>query len=59
MAPLAESLAGRVQVEHVPDAATARGLLESILRPGDVVLVKGSNAIGLARVVQALAGEIA
>jgi UDP-N-acetylmuramoyl-tripeptide--D-alanyl-D-alanine ligase len=59
MAPLAESLAGRVQVEHVPDAATARGLLESILRPGDVVLVQGSNAIGLARVVQALAGEIA
>jgi UDP-N-acetylmuramoyl-tripeptide--D-alanyl-D-alanine ligase len=59
MAPLAESLAGKVQVEHVPDAATARGLLESMLRPGDVVLVKGSNAIGLASVVRALAGEIA
>ena len=59
MTPLAESLAGKVQVEHVPDAATARGLLESMLRPGDAVLVKGSNAIGLARVVQALAGEFA
>ncbi len=59
MAPLAESLAGRARVEHVADAATARGLLETMLRPGDVVLVKGSNAIGLARVVQALAGEFA
>jgi len=28
-----------------------------MLRPGDAVLVKGSNAIGLARVVQALAGD--
>ncbi|WBO23387.1 UDP-N-acetylmuramoyl-tripeptide--D-alanyl-D-alanine ligase [Sphingomonas abietis] len=59
MAPLAESLAGHAQVEHVPDAATAQGLLEQMLRPGDAVLVKGSNAIGLARVVQALAGEFA
>jgi UDP-N-acetylmuramoyl-tripeptide--D-alanyl-D-alanine ligase len=59
MTPLAESLAGHVQVAHVPDAATARDRLEQMLRPGDTVLVKGSNAIGLARVVSALAGEFA
>jgi UDP-N-acetylmuramoyl-tripeptide--D-alanyl-D-alanine ligase len=59
MTPLAESLAGRVHVEHVADAATARLALEQMLRPGDAVLVKGSNAIGLARVVSALAGEFA
>jgi UDP-N-acetylmuramoyl-tripeptide--D-alanyl-D-alanine ligase len=57
MAPLAESLAGHVEVAHVADAATAQARLESILRPGDAVLVKGSNAIGLASVVRALARE--
>jgi UDP-N-acetylmuramoyl-tripeptide--D-alanyl-D-alanine ligase len=57
MRPLAESLAGRIEVDHVADAATARERLEDMLRPGDAVLVKGSNAIGLARVVQALAGD--
>ena len=59
MAPLAESLAGHMDVAHVADAATAKDRLAEMLRPGDAVLVKGSNAIGLARVVQALAGEIA
>lgn len=57
MTPLAESLAGRVPVAHVADAAAARDALEAILRPGDAVLVKGSNAIGLARVVAAFAEE--
>ncbi len=57
MAPLAESLAGRIAVAHVADAAAARDRLAEMLRPGDAVLVKGSNAIGLARVVQALAGD--
>ncbi len=57
MAPLAESLAGRIQVDHVPDATAARDALAGMLRPGDAVLIKGSNAIGLARVVSALAHE--
>lgn len=57
MAPLAESLAGLVDVAHVADAAAAKDRLVEMLRPGDAVLVKGSNAIGLARVVAALAGE--
>ncbi|HEY0271243.1 MAG TPA: UDP-N-acetylmuramoyl-tripeptide--D-alanyl-D-alanine ligase [Sphingomonas sp.] len=62
MAPLvealgAESLAGRIDVAHVADAATAKDRLAEMLRPGDAVLVKGSNAIGLAGVVHALARE--
>ncbi|MDB5737242.1 MAG: UDP-N-acetylmuramoylalanyl-D-glutamyl-2,6-diaminopimelate--D-alanyl-D-alanine ligase, partial [Sphingomonas bacterium] len=57
MAPLAESLAGRIDVAHVADAAAARARLVEIIRPGDAVLVKGSNAIGLASVVHALARE--
>ena len=55
MAPLAESLAGRIDVTHVADATAAQRHLADMLRPGDAVLVKGSNAIGLARVVTALA----
>ncbi len=57
MTPLAESLAGHVDVAHVADAAAAKDRLAEMLRPGDAVLVKGSNAIGLARVIAALAGE--
>ncbi len=38
----------------VPDAEAARRQLPDLLRPGDVVLVKGSRALGLERVVQAL-----
>ncbi|GLZ00491.1 UDP-N-acetylmuramoyl-tripeptide--D-alanyl-D-alanine ligase [Actinoplanes sp. NBRC 103695] len=36
-----------VEAEHVPDAATALALLHPRLAPGDVVLMKGSNAVGL------------
>jgi len=56
--PLAESLAGRIEVEQCADAATAKARLAELLRPGDAVLVKGSNAIGLGRVVETLAGDI-
>ena len=39
----------------VPDAAAARSWLADRLRPGDVVLVKGSRAAGLGPLAQALA----
>ncbi len=48
---------------HVSDAQAAVDLLRSELRPGDVVLVKASRAVGLERVAQALLegteGEVA
>ncbi len=57
---LAERLEGKVEVRHVPDATAARDSLPSFLAPGDVILIKGSNAIGLGGLVQALcAGQFA
>ena len=40
-----------------PDGETALALVEPLLRVGDVVLVKGSRAVGLERVVAGLAGD--
>ncbi|MFS0737325.1 UDP-N-acetylmuramoyl-tripeptide--D-alanyl-D-alanine ligase [Sphingomonas sp. 1P06PA] len=58
MAALATALEGRVDFEHVADAATALDRLRSMLAAGDAVLVKGSNAIGLGRIVDALRAGI-
>ena len=55
MAPLADALAGKMDCRHVADAASAMACLVDDLRGGDVVLVKGSNAVGLSAVVAALA----
>ena len=41
----------------VPDAEAAARLLHNRLRPGDVVLVKGSRVTGLERVAAALLGD--
>jgi len=57
MAPLAQALEGRLEVVHVADAAAAARHVLGLLAPGDAVLVKGSNAYGLSRVVDAL-GEV-
>lgn len=59
MAPLAEVLEGRIDFVHVPTAAAALEVLPGMLAPGDAVLVKGSNGVGLSRLVAALAGGIA
>lgn len=59
MAALAEVLEGRVQFVHVADAAAARTELKRLLESGDVVLIKGSNSVGLSAVVAALAGGTA
>jgi UDP-N-acetylmuramoyl-tripeptide--D-alanyl-D-alanine ligase len=56
MKPLAEALEGEVEIVHVPDAATARDRLTATLDAGDVVLIKGSNGVGLSALVAALAG---
>ncbi|MBD8468921.1 UDP-N-acetylmuramoyl-tripeptide--D-alanyl-D-alanine ligase [Sphingomonas sp. CFBP 8765] len=56
MAPLARALEGKVETVHVGDAAAALTSLRTILAPGDAVLIKGSNGVGLARVVTSLGG---
>jgi UDP-N-acetylmuramyl pentapeptide synthase len=42
------------EVRSVPDAATAAELVPELIQPGDVVLVKGSLAVGLEAVCRAL-----
>ena len=54
MAPLARALEGRVELIHVNGAEAALEQLRALLAPGDAVLVKGSNGVGLSRVVAAL-----
>lgn len=49
--------AGLVAVELAGDADEAARVLGARLRPGDVVLVKGSRGVGLDRTVAALLGE--
>jgi UDP-N-acetylmuramoyl-tripeptide--D-alanyl-D-alanine ligase len=56
MRPLAQALEGTVDFVHVADAASALERARDSVRPGDVVLVKGSNGVGLARVVAGLSG---
>ena len=56
MAPLAKVLGPRIRIAHVPDAAAALELARRIIGPGDAMLVKGSNSVGLSALVEALAG---
>ncbi len=54
MTALANALEGKVDFVHVADAAAARASLAEMLAPGDAVLIKGSNGVGLAAVVAGL-----
>ena len=55
MAPLADALRRQLGVRHVDSAAQVRDSLD--LAPDDVLLVKGSNGVGLGAVVTALREE--
>ena len=55
MESLADALGGSVPVERASDADGAAALLRAVARPGDAVLVKASNSIGLARLVERVA----
>ena len=55
MTALAEALRGRIDYTHVADAAAAANALAVLAGPGDAILVKGSNSVGLSRLVEDLA----
>jgi len=54
MKPLATALARQLDVLHVADAAAAETEIERLIAADDVLLVKGSNSVGLGGVVEAL-----
>jgi UDP-N-acetylmuramoyl-tripeptide--D-alanyl-D-alanine ligase len=56
MFALEEALGGSIPVERASDCAEATEILERLLSPGDVVLVKASNSVGLAALVERVAG---
>jgi len=58
MQSLAKALGGAIEMTHVPDAASAIPIATAAIGAGDAVLVKGSNSIGLAALVEALGGGI-
>ena len=54
MKPLVRALEGKVETVHARDAAGALETALAIVSGGDAILVKGSNAVGLGRVVAGL-----
>lgn len=51
MLPLADALEGRIAINHVPDTKSAIAALADTVEPGDAILVKGSNGVGLSALV--------
>lgn len=58
MTALANALEGRIDFAHVPDASAALDSIETLIAPGDAILIKGSNAIGLSRLVEHLRSKV-
>lgn len=52
----AKALEARINFTHEPDVAQALAKIEGDIHPGDAILIKGSNAVGLSRIVAALTG---
>jgi UDP-N-acetylmuramoyl-tripeptide--D-alanyl-D-alanine ligase len=50
-------LEGRIKFAHVAHAAAAEAILARTARAGDVILIKGSNSVGLSRLVATMTGE--
>lgn len=59
MEPLAAALEGKTEVRHVADAATADAALATLIAPGDAILIKGSNSVGLSALVASLKSRTA
>lgn len=58
MRPLEDALNGAVALDHAASVDDATELLARLVRPGDAVLVKASNSIGLAKLVERMAGGL-
>lgn len=54
MAPLADAIRGKVALEHLIDTDAACEVVLPMIAAGDVLLVKGSNGVGLSALVKAL-----
>jgi UDP-N-acetylmuramoyl-tripeptide--D-alanyl-D-alanine ligase len=52
MQPLADALDGEIEIGCAATVEEATDALMRILRPGDAVLVKASNSVGLAKLVE-------
>ncbi|WP_037499668.1 UDP-N-acetylmuramoyl-tripeptide--D-alanyl-D-alanine ligase [Sphingomonas jaspsi] len=59
MRPLEDALDGDIIVDRAEGPDDAAELLARIVEPGDAVLVKASNSIGLAKLVERMAGGLA
>ncbi len=57
MRPLEDALGGVVTVDRAAGADDAAEKLAEIVRPGDAVLVKASNSIGLAKLIERMLRE--
>ena len=57
MRPLAEKVIGNISLDLVANVDEATEALRRIVRPGDAVLVKASNSVGLAKLVESMAKE--
>ena len=57
MRPLDEALDGSVAVDRVASVEEATDRLRQMVLPGDAVLVKASNSVGLAKLVESMAKE--
>lgn len=58
MRPLEKALNGAVVVDRADNVDAVTELLARLVRPGDAVLVKASNSIGLAKLVERMAGGL-
>jgi UDP-N-acetylmuramyl pentapeptide synthase len=59
MRPLAEKIVGTVSFDLVSSVDEATDALLAMVRAGDAVLVKASNSVGLAKLVERVAGGVA
>lgn len=59
MKPLEDALGGDIIVDRAAGPDDAAELLARIVKPGDAVLVKASNSIGLSKLVERMVGGLA